>query len=188
MSNHARGLWGYYGSTPTGRPMTIQSTGMGGPSAALILSDLAQLGVRRAVRVGTCVGLDASCTPGDLLLVREAIAVGGSAVALGIDPGATVTPSPTLTERLLNELDGECRAVSIASFDAHPHDLSIQPRIVAADMQTAPLLAQANAVGVEAAAMLIVTEGAVDGGHIEKEDLEKLERRAGRGSAAVLSG
>jgi uridine phosphorylase len=187
MSNHARGLWGYYGSTPAGKPMTIQSTGMGGPSAALVLGDLAQLGVRRAVRVGTCVGLDASCAPGDLLLVREAIAVGGSAIAFGIGPGATVTPNPELTERLLSELDGECRAVSIASVDAHPHDLSIQPGIVAADMQTAPLLGQANALGVEAAAVLIVTEGEAEGGHIENQDLEKLEKRAGRGSVVALS-
>jgi uridine phosphorylase len=187
MSNHARGLWGYYGSTPAGRPMTIQSTGMGGPSAALVLDDLAELGVRRAIRVGTCVGLDVSCAPGDLLLVREAIAVGGSAVALGIDPGASVTPNPELTERLLDELGNECRAVAIASVDAHPYDVPAGPGIVAADMQTAPLLARANALGIKAAAVLIVTEGAANEGHIESEELERLERRAGRGSADALS-
>ncbi len=57
MSNHARGLWGYSGRTPAGERLTIQATGIGGPSAALVLADLAKLGVRRAVRVGTCVGL-----------------------------------------------------------------------------------------------------------------------------------
>ena len=54
MSNHARGLWGYTGRTPDGPTLSIQATGMGGPSAALVLADLAELGVRRAVRVGTC--------------------------------------------------------------------------------------------------------------------------------------
>ena len=58
MSNHARGLWGYTGRTPAGVRLTIQATGMGGPSAALVLADLAELGVRRAIRVGTCVALD----------------------------------------------------------------------------------------------------------------------------------
>ena len=57
MSNHARGLWGYSGRPPAGRELTIQATGMGGPSAAIVLADLAELGVRRAVRVGTCTAL-----------------------------------------------------------------------------------------------------------------------------------
>ena len=46
MSNHARGLWGYSGQTPAGDALTIQATGIGGPSAALVLGDLAELGVR----------------------------------------------------------------------------------------------------------------------------------------------
>src|SRR6476469_7789804 len=66
MSNHARGLWGYSGLTPAGDELTIQSTGIGGPSAALVLADLAELGVRRAVRVGTCTGLRAGTSLGDL--------------------------------------------------------------------------------------------------------------------------
>jgi uridine phosphorylase len=54
MSNHAHGLWGYGGRTADGRDLTIQSVGIGGPSAALVLSQLAGLGVRRAVLLGTC--------------------------------------------------------------------------------------------------------------------------------------
>src|SRR6476646_4569587 len=65
MSNHARGLWGYSGRTPGGMELTIQSTGMGGPSAALVLGDLAKLGVRRTVRVGTCVGFDTALGLGE---------------------------------------------------------------------------------------------------------------------------
>src|ERR1700743_2994796 len=72
MSNHARGLWGYSGTAPEGRGLTVQATGMGGPSAALVLSDLAELGVRRAIRVGTCAALAEGLRPADLLLVREA--------------------------------------------------------------------------------------------------------------------
>src|SRR5436190_1162630 len=57
MSNLSRGLWGYYGETPDGRELTVQSTGIGGPSAAIVAHELAELGVRSAVRVGTCVAL-----------------------------------------------------------------------------------------------------------------------------------
>ena len=47
MFNHNRGLWGYTGEAiADGRPLTIQSTGMGGPSAAIVLAELAELGAR----------------------------------------------------------------------------------------------------------------------------------------------
>jgi uridine phosphorylase len=124
MSNHARGLWGYYGQTPDGRALTIQSTGMGGPSAVVVLDDLAELGVERAVRVGSCVGIDEGKAPGALLLVRAAIAAGGSAGALGVAAGAPVTPDPELTERLLVELGGDCHPALVASVDAHPPSLA----------------------------------------------------------------
>ena len=79
MSNHARGLWGYSGRTPRGDALTIQSTGIGGPSAALVLADLAELGVRRAVRVGSRVATGAESSTGELILVERAVASPGSA-------------------------------------------------------------------------------------------------------------
>ena len=56
MFNHNRGLWGYTGRAADGEPLTIQSTGIGGPSAALVLEELIALGARRAIRVGTAGG------------------------------------------------------------------------------------------------------------------------------------
>src|SRR3954449_3167646 len=56
MSNHARGLWGYTGETAAGHALSIQSTGMGGPSAAIVLQELAELGGGRGIRGGTCGG------------------------------------------------------------------------------------------------------------------------------------
>src|SRR5205085_861203 len=67
MSNHARGLWGYSGESIAGGALTIQSTGMGGPRAALVVADLHELGVRRAIRVGSCTALRAGLAPGTLL-------------------------------------------------------------------------------------------------------------------------
>src|SRR3712207_7310066 len=50
MFNHNRGLWGYTGTAADGAPMTIQATGMGGPSAAIVVAELIDLGARRLVR------------------------------------------------------------------------------------------------------------------------------------------
>src|SRR5215217_6021129 len=38
MLNHHRGLWGYSGPAADGAPLTIQSTGLGGPSAAAVVA------------------------------------------------------------------------------------------------------------------------------------------------------
>lgn len=188
MSNHARGLWAYFGTTPAGRELTIQATGMGGPSAALVLGDLAELGVKRAVRVGTCAGAGPNGALGDLLIVREAIARGGSAASLGAEPGATMAPDPWLTEQLLSELDGQGKLVSIASVDAHPNEHTTEPGVAAIDMQTAPLFARASSLQIELAAVLIVNEVERGATSLTKETLEELERRTGRAVSAVLSG
>ena len=48
MSNHHRGLWGYHGRTSEGRELTVQATGIGGPSAAIVIGELAALEIGRA--------------------------------------------------------------------------------------------------------------------------------------------
>lgn len=186
MSNHARGLWAYFGTTPAGDELTIQATGMGGPSAALVLGDLAELGVNRAIRVGTCVGIEAGL--GDLLVVEEAIARGGSAASLGVEPGTAVAPDPALTGKLRSELDSEGGLASVESVDAHPAEHRASPSVAAVDMQTAPLLARASALRIELAVVLIVSETEGGATSLRKEALEELERRAGRAASAVLSG
>jgi len=185
MSNHARGLWGYSGSTPGGRPLTIQSTGIGGPSAALVLADLAELGVRMAVRVGTCVALDERLELGELLAVSEAIAAGGSAGAFGVGFGEPVDPDAELTARLAEAAGGKSRRVSVASFDARPTPLA-QTNAVAGDMQSAPLLARARALGVRVGVLLIVAESN-GGGLLDGEELERAEKLAGQAAAKALS-
>lgn len=187
MSNHARGLWGYHGANAEGRKLTVQSTGIGGPSAALVLSDLAELGVRRAVRVGTCMAVDASLAPGELLLVEAALATGGSAAAFGVSPGQAVQPAAELTAQLEAEMREKGKRGIVASVDAYPGDVSPPAGAHGLDMQTAPLLARAKSLGLAAAALLIASERAGLSDMLEKDALEDRERLTGRIAARVLS-
>ena len=183
MSNHARGLWGYSGRTASGGELTIQATGMGGPSAALVMADLAELGVRRAVRVGTCASF---ARLGELLLPTEAVAGGGSAASFGLDPGAAVPPDPELLERLRRELGGDSRDTEVASLDTMPATAANIPSgVVATDMQTVAVLARGRELGIAAAAVLIVSEG--DGGALPDGALESAAIRAGKAAARALS-
>jgi uridine phosphorylase len=155
MANHARGLWGYSGTTAAGRGLTVQATGMGGPSAALVLSDLAELGVERAVRVGTCAAIDPKFRPGDLVWVRAARP--WSADRPGA--GTSARPDKALSERLRAELGEEAQAGRVASVDfLHPspdpaHSIPVGD---VADMQTAALFTAGERLGIALAAVLIV--------------------------------
>lgn len=100
MFNHHRGLWGYTGPARTdGEPLTIQATGMGGPSAAIVLTELIALGARRLIRVGTCGALAPGLALGDLVVAREAACADGTSRALSAGP--RVAADPALAEALL---------------------------------------------------------------------------------------
>lgn len=184
MSNHARGLWGYSGETPTGRPLSIQATGMGGPSAALVLADLAELGVRRAIRVGTCVAIEPEPEPGDLLTIFEAHAWGGGGA------GEAVLPDTGLTARLRQELGKATRPAIVASLDALHRSGRAErepyaERVDAADMQTATLFSGARDLGLAIAAVLIVAESAA-GDQADDDQIEAAAKSGGAAASAAL--
>src|SRR5579875_3720603 len=92
MFNHNRGLWGYTGAAADGQPLTVQSTGMGGPSAAIVITELHDLGARRMIRVGTCGGLVSDLKLGELLIADEAISDDGTSRSLGANGRANCSP------------------------------------------------------------------------------------------------
>ncbi|MCI8650256.1 MAG: uridine phosphorylase [Anaerotruncus sp.] len=56
-----------------GEPVSVCSTGIGGPSAAIAMEELIRCGADTFIRVGTCGGLDPSMVPGELILPSGAI-------------------------------------------------------------------------------------------------------------------
>lgn len=186
MSNHARGLWGYSGQTPAGRELTIQATGMGGPSAAMVVADLAKLEVRRVVRVGTCTALNSRAKIGELLLVNAVLGAGGSATSFGVAVGEELSPDPGLLERLGSQLGDEAQKATVASFDALPAGADLADRVAAADMQTFAVLARAQQLEIAAAAVLIVTETTA-AEQLGSEELDRAAVRCGIAAAEALS-
>jgi len=69
--NAERGMLGFTG-TFEGKPISVQSTGMGCPSAGIVFEELAMLGVTRLVRVGTCGGLQPGMAMADTVIASAA--------------------------------------------------------------------------------------------------------------------
>src|SRR3954471_5218990 len=90
MFNHHRGLWGYTGTGRDGELLTVQATGMGGPSAAIVVEELIALGAQAFIRIGTCGALTEALSIGDLVAPQVALALDGTSRALGAD--ARVVP------------------------------------------------------------------------------------------------
>jgi uridine phosphorylase len=188
MSNHARGLWGYTGVTDEGRELTVQSTGMGGPSASVVLSDLSELGVERAIRIGTCTSL-AEFDLGDLAIVTEAFPESpGSRGGNGDEPHQEVVlPDLDLTQVLIDELGNRARGAVAVSLDIlHQPDQPVHPAAEVADMQTAALFATGARRGVAVAALLVVSQTRVRDTSSD-EELEGRAKEAGIAAATVLS-
>ena len=72
-----RGMLGFTGSFK-GKPVSVQSTGMGCPSASIVTEELIQLGAKNLLRVGTCGGYDPSLRLGDLIVATAATAQDGT--------------------------------------------------------------------------------------------------------------
>jgi uridine phosphorylase len=195
MFNHNRGLWGYTGTAHDGAMLTIQSSGMGGPSAAIVVHELIELGARRLLRVGTCGALDPELSLGQLLIATEAMAADGTSRALGA--GERVRPAPRLLEALDRAAGPEVARGPIVSTDLFydergPEQAWRDAGLRAVEMESATLLRVAERhqrYAVEAATLLVVSD-VLSGSRerIDAEALEHAEAAMGGLAAEALSG
>jgi uridine phosphorylase len=159
MFNHNRGLWGYTGTARDGEPLTVQATGMGGPSAAIVVEELIELGARRLVRIGTCGALRGGFELGELVAATVVIGADGASAALGAGP--RLAPDEGLTGALLAS---GARPVTALTTDLFYDPRDDAPRAWRADgadvveMEAAALLAVAARHDVPAAVVLGVTD------------------------------
>lgn len=183
MFNHNRGLWGYTGTAADGEPLTIQSTGMGAPSAAIVVHELLDLGAERLIRVGTCGALAPGLALGDLLAVEGTLGADGVSAALG-----TAGPDPALTAAL----EADHRGTVVTSDVFYDPDLERQRRWVAegalaVEMECAALFAVAGAREAAAAALLLVTDVVLpQRRRIGAEELREGEGRLGLAGLGAL--
>jgi uridine phosphorylase len=191
MFNARRGLWGYTGAAADGAPLTIQSTGMGGPSAAVVVEELIGMGARTLVRTGTCGALDSGLALGDLVTASEVIVGDGASRALGA--GERIAGDAGLTDALVAAGGGHSATIVSTDlfYDPDPTREETWQREGAAaiEMEAAAVFATAARHGVPAACVLMVTDLLGDGGRrrMAHDEIEERAVRLGEVALAALS-
>lgn len=162
MANHHRGLWGYFGTARgDGRPLTIQSSGVGA-QAALVLAELADLGATSVVHVAGARHGGGSYSLGDLFAVRHA---GGHRL------------DPPLTEALARLADGDGELLTTTLGEP------LEPGAVA-DLETALMASVADSRGIRFAALRVI--GALPGAGLGHEQMAAVTAEAAVLAAGVL--
>jgi DeoD family purine-nucleoside phosphorylase len=187
MMNTRRGLWGYTGRAADGGLVTVQSTGMGGPSAAIVAEELIGLGARVLVRIGTCGALTDDLELGELVTAASAIAADGTSRALGAEERAE--PDSELAARLA----ADARPVTVVSTDvfyetrAGIADGWVAAGARAVEMESATLFTLARRHGVRAGSLLAVSDVLLgDRERLEQAALDAVGVELGRVALAAL--
>jgi 5'-methylthioadenosine phosphorylase/purine-nucleoside phosphorylase len=169
--NSERGMLGYTGEFE-GRPVSVQATGMGCPSAAIVIEELVQLGVKKLMRVGTCGGLQPHHRLGDMIVALTAVPADATAMHLVANEPHCPTASWELVHGAVHaakELAQEMHVGPIVSSDLFynpdegQYERWSKRGILAVEMEAAALFTVGALRGVDAGCLLTVSDIVVEG-------------------------
>ncbi len=164
--NEERGMLGFTG-TFRGRPISVQSTGMGTPSAGIVFEELVMLGAKRLIRVGTCGGLQTHLRMADTVIALAASPDDRTPLRYagmdGFAPSATYELVETAT-RLSREVSDRVFIGSVVTsglfYDPDPDTFGKWRalRHLGVEMEASMLYTIAAVKNVEALAMMTVSD------------------------------
>ena len=164
--NEHRALYGFTG-TYHGKPVSVQTSGMGTPSLSIVVEELLRLGAKRLIRVGTCGGIAKGLKTGDLVVATAACPVDGATTTyLHGEPYAPAADF-ALTRALVDaaaEAGVAARTGLVASVDVfYNTDADYAQRwrdrgVLAFEMEASALFYLAARDGVQAACALTVSD------------------------------
>lgn len=153
----------------------IISTGMGGPSTAICVEELAQIGIKNLIRVGTCGGMQIDVMPGDLIIANSAIRQEGTSkeylpiefpAVANFDLVNSLKESATLLNEAYHIGTVQCKDSFYGQHNPERMPISyelenkwqawIKGGALASEMETASLYITASTLHLRAAAILLV--------------------------------
>ena len=176
--NKVRNMLGFTG-TLNGQRVSVQSTGMGGPSISIYANELIRFyGVQQLVRVGTCGALQEAVQLGDLILVQAACSDSALMSMRFPNHHFAATASFTLLQKAYAYTSSKqypTRVGPVLSTDVFYADPGQEDDwkkwanygVLALEMETAELLTLAANHQKQAASILTVTDNLVTDQHVD---------------------
>lgn len=179
-----------------GIPVTVSSTGIGGPSAAIALEELFEAGARCVVRLGTVMSLNGGLRhyyvpkaavrrdgTSDYYVEQGYPAVASPLLAMCMkesidahhrecDDGIVYSTQGYYTEMKESKLSKNLQTDVLSTFEALK-----RYGVVGMDMETATILTLANLMGIDGCSVMLATvsENVVDKMSLEERQSEEIE-------------
>ena len=159
-----------YTGSYKGVGVTVASTGIGGPSAAIAVEELARCGVKVFIRVGTCGALKPGIRIGEIIIPYAAVRWDGASTRyVGREYPAVAHPS--VYQALIEasrRLGLEARSGIILSDDAFYDDLGVllnwgKYNVIAVEMEASTIFTLASIKGLRSGAILVVDGNLAEG-------------------------
>ncbi|MDG5776393.1 nucleoside phosphorylase [Haloarculaceae archaeon H-GB2-1] len=173
-------------ATYEGRDLTICSTGIGSPSAAIAVEELEAVGVETVIRVGTTGALQSDIEIGDMVVATGAAKDEGTSKRYESETIPAVPDYDVLTSLVdAAEANGEDVHVGpIATDDAFYAETDEYVEnweaagVLAVEMEAAALFTLARRKGMRAGAICTVDGNLVEGTQKGETDAEELPEKA----------
>ncbi|MDD6039340.1 MAG: nucleoside phosphorylase [bacterium] len=143
----------------------VCSTGIGGPSTAIAIEELALLGVKHMVRIGSCGCLKSGMKVGDLVLVNGAVRDDGTSKSY-VDCQFPAVPDYHLLRACEEAAEHSGYSYHVGLCRSHDHIYSEKKKefdaywanygVIASDMETAALFVAGASKGLHVASILNV--------------------------------
>jgi DeoD family purine-nucleoside phosphorylase len=181
-----------------GTPVSVQATGMGCPSAAIVIEELVMLGCKKLLRVGTCGGLQPHHKLGDMIVAISAVAQDGTTNTYVHEPHCPTADWGLIHNavHVAHEMGQPVHVGPIVSSDVFYNPDGEQYQrwsdrgVLAVEMEAAILFTLGALRKVHAGCLLTVSDIVVEGEftRISDEELQAAVDRMTRvGLAAVTS-
>lgn len=196
--NSYRELRGYTG-TYKGVRVSVQTTGMGCPSAAIVAEEIIRLGAKNLIRVGTSGAVNPKVRPTDLVIATAAVANEGTSRQY-LDNAAYAPAADFSIVRALVDSAGEERPVHVGLIQTEDAFYATSPGHVPAlaargvlsiEMEASTLFTVAKLREVQAGCILVASNNIGDESFVDPELLQQAVHdmaQTALDSAVILAG
>jgi len=170
-------------ATYGGRRLTVCSTGIGSPSAAIAVEELSRVGVETFLRVGTTGALQAGIGIGDMVVATGAAKDEGTTARYEADTVPAV-PSFEVVQALVGAADEAVHVGPVVTDDAFYAETDAYVAdweaagLLAVEMEAAAIFTLARRKGLAAGAICTVDGNLIEGTQKGETDGEELPEKA----------